>query len=39
MTPDLHLYSDGEVHVSRTLASAYGAGFGPCTIKVRRAAD
>jgi hypothetical protein len=39
MTPDLHLYSDGEVHVSRTLASAYGAGFGPCTIQVRPSAD
>jgi len=34
-SPDLHLYSAGEVHVFDTLGSAYGAGFGPCGIKVR----
>lgn len=37
MTPDLHLFSDGEAHVFETLASAYGAGFGPCAVKVRPA--
>lgn len=39
MTPDLHLFSDGEAHVSHTYASAYGVGFGPCAIRVRRPAD
>jgi len=38
-TPDVHLFSDGEAHVFQTYASAYGVGFGPCGIKVRRAAD
>jgi hypothetical protein len=33
-TPDLHLFSDGAVHVFDTLGSAYGVGFGPCGIKV-----